>query len=188
MDKLKQYTLEIVEFKRNVGQNMWLIGNRLLEIKETKIYLEKYGLWSEYLLSEVDISERSAERFMRIAKDYTEKLVVEWGAHKLDLLASLEEAQQQEFIQVHSPLESTRDIQREVQQIKVQRPEGSVETDYFFKTELVLREAWEKIQEAAVHITTCRTKPDFETYPRQRVIEGTWGLITQEVNKHGYQE
>ena len=185
MNKLGLLTQEILELKRSIGANAWLIGNRLNHIKDTKIYLEKYGMWSEYLEKEVDISSRSAERFMRIASEYESVKVAEWGVKKLDLLLSVDEFQRKELINISLPDDSFSDIKKKIYQLK---QTNNPDVEYYVKTEEVLRETLEKLHEATDYLTSCYFKKTFETYLRHQVILNLWNEIQKEVNKHGNNE
>ena len=60
-------TQEIVFYKRQAGSALLEIGNRLNEAKDQL----EHGKWLDWLREKVDISERSAQNFMRLAREYS---------------------------------------------------------------------------------------------------------------------
>jgi len=189
MDKLEQYTKEILALKRSAGTDFWLIGNRLNSIKDEELYLESYGTWSEFLQRGVDLSERSAQRLMRIAREVEKEAVADWGVNKLDLLLSVEEPVQREVLDIHSPTDTIQEIRETVRKLKYSQepiqatnPQRNEELDYFLATEEHLRGAIAQMKVARSHLVGCKFKQSFTTYPRKEIISQLWEEFKVEVN------
>ena len=178
---LEQVTREIRELKRNLGQNLWMLGNRLNLVKEEKLFLTKYGMFEEYLEKEVDLDRSTAYRYMQIARDFDENLVQEWGAKKCNLLISLKEPVRQEILQVHKPTDSFETVRQTVQRLR-QEETVTEEIDYFVYTEDILFETLNKIKLCKDHIYGCNQKEGFANFPRKQRIMDLWKQVQQEVN------
>ena len=78
-------TDEIIFYKQVGGQAVLEIGKRLIEAKAQL----KHGEWLDWLRDRVEFSEASAQRFMRLAREYgNASLVTDLGTSKaLELLA-----------------------------------------------------------------------------------------------------
>ena len=50
------------------------LGTHLTQIKESKMYLENYGIWSEYLAKELCMDENSGESLISCVKNKDFKL------------------------------------------------------------------------------------------------------------------
>ena len=90
-------TQEIQFYKGQACMSMVEIGKRLLEAKQCL----PHGAWGEWLKNEVDFSERTAQNFMRIAKEYTNpQLIADIGnsASKAIMLLSMPEEEREEFV------------------------------------------------------------------------------------------
>ena len=89
-------TAEIQFFKRQAGQAVYEIGRCLLEAKAQL----KHGEWLPWLRDEVAFSEASAQRYMRLAREYGKsRIVTDLGAGKALELLALPESQREEFVE-----------------------------------------------------------------------------------------
>lgn len=71
------------------------IGKRLNEAKSQL----QHGEWTEWLKEKVEFSEASAQRFMRLAKEYSNPSpVTDLGASKALLLLAIPEVDREEFL------------------------------------------------------------------------------------------
>ena len=85
---------EILFYKRQAGQSIIEIGKRLTEAKEQL----EHGEWLVWLREKVDISERHAQNFMRIAKEYANtKSLADLGAAKALALLALPVSEREGF-------------------------------------------------------------------------------------------
>lgn len=90
-------TQEIQFYKGQAYMSIVEIGKRLLEAKQCL----PHGKWGEWLKDEVDFSERTAQNFMRIAKEYTNpQLIADIGnsASKAIMLLSMPAEEREEFV------------------------------------------------------------------------------------------
>jgi len=180
MEKIETITREIIELKRNLGQNTWMLGNRLNEVKENKLYLEKYGMFEEYLDKAVDISRSSAYSFMKIANEFDVQALGHWGSSKIGLLLSLEEPMREEVFKLHKPEDSFREVKETVHRLKSEsQPEVNQETDFFMETENTLRALKESLADAKLRVDACQQKGSFNNYLRKQVILNLWEELKQ---------
>lgn len=90
-------TQEIQFYKGQACMSMVEIGKRLLEAKQCL----PHGTWGAWLKEEVEFSERTAQNFMRIAKEYTNpQLITDIGnsASKAIKLLSMPEEEREGFV------------------------------------------------------------------------------------------
>lgn len=86
---------EILFFKAQASASLLEIGRRLIEAKEQI----PYGEWQKWLAEKVAFSERSAQRFMRIAQGYSSTDSLSGlGATKALQLLAFEEDEREEFM------------------------------------------------------------------------------------------
>lgn len=96
--KLENYTREILNLKEDIACNFWKIGNRLNEIKENKIYLEKYKFFERYIEEEVNFSHASANRYMQLARIITREDSTQLSLRKWDMVLPLKEEKREQVI------------------------------------------------------------------------------------------
>ena len=90
-------TQEINFYKFQAGSAIIEIGKRLCEAKQCL----PHGAWGEWLQNEVEFSERTAQNFMKIAREYQNpQLIADMGnsATKALLLLSLPADEREEFV------------------------------------------------------------------------------------------
>ena len=87
---------EILFYKRQTGMALIEIGKRLNEAKAQL----GHGEWLPWLREKVDISERSAQDFMRLAREYSKSAeIADLGASKALALLALPVSERSEFVQ-----------------------------------------------------------------------------------------
>ena len=64
--ELEHLEKEIIALKNQTAQNIIQIGYKLIEAKEKL----QYGEWGVWLENKVEFSQRTANQFMRIAKEF----------------------------------------------------------------------------------------------------------------------
>lgn len=85
---------EILFYKRQAGQSIIEIGKRLNEAKAQL----SHGEWLPWLREKVDISERSAQDFMRLAREYSKSAeIADLGASKALALLALPVSERERF-------------------------------------------------------------------------------------------
>ena len=88
-------TEEINFYKQTAGAAIIEIGKRLNEAKA----LLPHGEWGDWLSEKVDFSEATAQRFMRLANEYSNPSpVTDLGASKALILLALPPVEREEFI------------------------------------------------------------------------------------------
>lgn len=103
-------TAEIQFFKRQAGQAVYEIGRCLLEAKAQL----KHGEWLPWLRDEVAFSEASAQRYMRLAREYGKsRIVTDLGAGKALELLALPESQREKFVEENDVSGMTREQLRQ---------------------------------------------------------------------------
>ena len=92
---IETITGEILEAKRVGGEAIITIGQRLIEAKA----LLSHGEWLPWLAEQVEYSERTAQKFMKIAKEYSNpSAVADLGFRKALQLLALPESEREEFL------------------------------------------------------------------------------------------
>lgn len=65
--EIDKVTAEILIYKQQTAQNIIEIGKRLIKVKESL----PHGEWSTYLKEKVDFSDRTARKFMKVSKEFS---------------------------------------------------------------------------------------------------------------------
>ena len=111
VSNIQQIEAEITLLKNQTAQNIIEIGKRLNQAKE----LVPHGEWGKWLEEKVEFSQRTANQFMRIAKEFSDsQLVANLGTKKLFMLLDVPSEEREEFIQENKVEEMTT---RELQQV-----------------------------------------------------------------------
>lgn len=177
-------TAEINILKENAGITIIEIGRRLIEAKEQL----SHGEWLPWLRDEVQFSEDTAQRFMRIAKEYGNSLsntapVRYLGVSKALQILALPDFQREDFIsekhevdgEEKSVFEMTKkeldqaikeklELQNQVDEYSERADELEEQVD---KLEVQLRAAQEDLK-AAKEVTAIEVVPDKEAEEKLR--------------------
>ena len=107
-------TGEILDAKRTGGEAILTIGRCLIEAKE----LLPHGEWKAWLEESVEFSERSAQRFMRLAREWSNPTTLsDLGASKALMLLALPESERDIFIQEHNVIDmSARQLEQAIKE------------------------------------------------------------------------
>lgn len=107
---IRVITAEINFFKRQAGEAVYEIGRCLLEAKGQL----RHGEWLPWLRDEAAFSEASAQRYMRLAREYGEsRIVTDLGAGKALELLALPESQRERFVEENDVLSMTKEQLRQ---------------------------------------------------------------------------
>ena len=124
---IEAVTEEILDIKQRVTEDFMELGQRLCEAKE----LLPHGEWLPWLEERVQFSERTAQKFMQLAREYESnpKLASDLGSEKAFALLALpmEEREQiaAEGITVNGKTKAPADLTtREVKQIVAERKQS----------------------------------------------------------------
>ena len=92
---IETITSEILTLKQNAGDAIIGIGQRLMEAKA----LLPHGSWLPWLEDRVELSERTARNFMRLAREWTNRqALADLGAAKALTLLALPPEERERFI------------------------------------------------------------------------------------------
>ena len=107
-------TGEILDAKRTGGEAILTIGRCLIEAKE----LLPHGEWKAWLEERVEFSERSAQRFMRLAREWTNPTALsDLGATKVLTLLALPPEEREQFMEDHNVIDmSTRQLEQAIKE------------------------------------------------------------------------
>ncbi len=95
---IETITAEILTLKQSAGDAILKIGHRLIEAKE----LLPHGEWLPWLNEQVDFSERTAQNFMRLAREWSNPhALADLGARKALTLLALPPEEREQFISEH---------------------------------------------------------------------------------------
>lgn len=95
---IETITAEILTLKQNAGDAIIGIGQRLIEAKE----MLPHGAWLPWLEDRVEFSVSSANRFMRLAREWTNSAALtNLGATKALTLLALPPEEREQFISEH---------------------------------------------------------------------------------------
>ena len=75
-ENFKSLALSCWLTKKELIEQAKKLGTHLEKIKESKMYLEQHGIWSEYLAKEMDIDEKSGESLILCVKNERFKLSI----------------------------------------------------------------------------------------------------------------
>ena len=125
---IEAITGEILELKQRGGEVILDIGRRLLEAKG----MLPHGEWLPWLNERVEFSERTAQKFMRLAQKWSNpSALADLGATKALMLLALPEEEREEFLEDHNVIDMSA---RQLEQAKkggggAGRPAGAARAD-----------------------------------------------------------
>ena len=111
---IEAITGEILELKQRGGEVILDIGRRLLEAKG----MLPHGEWLPWLNERVEFSERTAQKFMRLAKKWSNpSALADLGATKALMLLALPEEEREEFVEDHNVIDmSARQLEQAIRE------------------------------------------------------------------------
>ena len=113
---IQQIETEIILLKNQTAQNIIEIGKRLNQAKE----LVTHGEWGKWLEEKVEFSQRNANNFMRVAKEFSNSQTYSnLTQSKIFALLDLPKEEREEFIQENKVDEmTTRELQQAIKEKK----------------------------------------------------------------------
>ena len=115
---IEAITGEILELKQRGGEVILDIGRRLLEAKG----MLSHGEWLPWLNERVEFSERTAQKFMRLAQKWSNpSALADLGATKALMLLALPEEEREEFVEDHNVIDMSA---RQLEQALKERDEA----------------------------------------------------------------
>lgn len=165
---LERTTTEILMLKDQTAQNIIEIGKRLVEVKENL----QHGEYLEWLKGKVQFTERTAQRFMQIGKEFSNTTSLSHlGSTKLFLLAGLDEEDRQEIMQGNNVEDmSTRELEQVVKEKKEIKKQLDLEKEYSQELQETIRQKEGQIRNLQSKIENA-TKPEVQTIEKEVVKE-----------------
>ena len=141
---IEKTTAEILILKDQTAQNIIEIGKRLIEAKENL----PHGEFTKWLEERIDISHRTANNFMKVAKTFSNsQSLANLGSTKLFLLAGLEEEDRQELIQENNIEDmTTRELEQVVKEKKEIKKQLEEEQEYSEELQQAIKEKESQIR------------------------------------------
>ena len=105
-------TREILDAKRRGGEAILTIGRWLTEAKQAL----PHGEWLPWLNERVELSERAAQRFMRLSREWSNPTTLsDLGASKALMLLALPEPERDQFMEDHNVIDmSARQLEQAI--------------------------------------------------------------------------
>ena len=111
-------TGELLEAKQAGGEAILIIGRCLIEAKASL----PHGEWLPWLSERAELSERAAQRFMRLAREWSNPTALsDLGATKAITLLALPEEERERFMEEHNVIDMTT---RQLEQVIRERDEA----------------------------------------------------------------
>ena len=159
---IEKTTAEILILKDQTAQNIIEIGRRLIEVKERL----EHGEYLKWLKEKVDFTERTAQRFVKVATTFSNsQSLANLGSTKLFLLAGLDEENRQEIMNENKVEDmTTRELERVVKEKKEIKKQLEEEQE-------LSNELQEEIKEKEKQIKTLQNEIENIQVPKKEVIE-----------------
>lgn len=109
-------TREILDAKRRGGEAILTIGRCLTEAKQAI----PHGEWLPWLNERVELSERTAQKFMKLAREWSNpNTLADLGASKALMLLALPESERERFAEDHNVIDmSARQLEQAIRERK----------------------------------------------------------------------
>ena len=159
---IEKTTTEILMLKDQTAQNIIEIGKRLIEVKNNL----EHGEFLNWLEDKVEFSRYTANRFMKIATEFSNVSAVQHlGSKKLFLLAGLDEEDREEVMKENNVEDMTS---RELEQVVKEKKEikKKLEEEQEFSNELQ-----EEIKEKEKQIKRLQNEIENIQVPQKEIIE-----------------
>lgn len=107
-------TGEILDAKRAGGEAILTIGRCLIEAKD----MLRHGEWLPWLNEQVELSERTAQKFMKLAREWSNpNTLADLGASKALMLLALPEGERDAFLEDHKVIDmSARQLEQAIKE------------------------------------------------------------------------
>lgn len=111
---IEAITGEILDAKRAGGEAILTIGRCLIEAKD----MLQHGEWLPWLNEQVELSERTAQKFMKLAREWSNpNTLADLGASKALMLLALPEGERDAFLEDHNVIDmSARQLEQAIKE------------------------------------------------------------------------
>ena len=111
---IETITDEILDAKRTGGEAILTIGRCLIEAKD----MLPHGEWLPWLNERVELSERTAQKFMKLAREWSNpNTLADLGASKALMLLALPEGEREQFVEDHNVIDmSARQLKEAIRE------------------------------------------------------------------------
>ena len=138
---IEAITGEILDAKRAGGEAILTIGRCLIEAKD----MLSHGEWRAWLEDRVEFSERSAQRFMRLAREWSNPTTLsDLGASKALTLLALPPEEREQFMAGHNVIDMSA---RQLEQAIKERDEARAAAEHAAAEQRTAEEARAKMEE-----------------------------------------
>ncbi len=165
---IEKTTAEILILKDQTAQNIIEIGKRLIKVKDNL----PHGEYLNWLENSVDFTERTAQRFVKVAIAFSNTTPVSHlGSRKLFALAGLDEEERQEVMQENNVEDmTTRELEQVIKEKKQIKEQLEAEQDYSSELQEAIKQREEKIRELQTEIEKIQI-PEKEIVEKEVVKE-----------------
>lgn len=174
---IEKTTAEILILKDQTAQNIIEIGKRLIKVKDNL----PHGEYLNWLENSVDFTERTAQRFVKVAIAFSNTTPVSHlGSRKLFALAGLDEEDRQEIMQENNVEDmTTRELEQVIKEKKQIKEQLEAEQDYSSELQDAIKQKEEKIRELQTEIEKIQI-PEKEIVEKEVVKEIVPEHVTRE--------
>lgn len=111
---IETITGEILQLKQDAGRAILEIGQRLIEAKA----MLDHGEWLPWLNEKVEFSERTAQNFMRLSREFSNpQTLADLGYSKALVLLALPDAEREQFVVENNVVDmSARQLEKAIQE------------------------------------------------------------------------
>ena len=111
---IEAITDELLDAKRKGGEAILTIGRCLMEAKE----MLPHGEWLPWLNEQVELSERTAQKFMRLAREWSNpSALADLGATKALMLLALPKEERDDFVEDNNIVDmTTRQLEQAIRE------------------------------------------------------------------------
>lgn len=138
---IETITGEILDAKRAGGEAILTIGRCLIEAKD----MLSHGEWRSWLEERVEFSERSAQRFMRLAREWSNPTALsDLGATKALTLLALPPEEREQFMEENNVIDMSA---RQLEQAIKERDEARAAAEHAAADQRAAEQARDKMAE-----------------------------------------
>ena len=155
---IEAITGEILDAKRAGGEAILTIGRCLIEAKD----MLRHGEWLPWLNEQVELSERTAQKFMKLAREWSNpNTLADLGASKALMLLALPEGERDAFLEDHNVIDMSA---RQLEQAIKERDEARAAAEQAAADQRMAEQARDKMAEDMkfLNVRLAGAKEDWE--------------------------